>query len=548
MSLPLFKQYNGIRNNDDRILDLVVSNIECVVDRDYSPLVNEDNYHPSLLISLKINYTGKGNFEVNNQQVRYNFRRADFHSLYNDFLNINWDFLKNEVNSNDAIEYLYEKIYETLDKHVPRYKNFKHKYPSWYTSEVINIVKQKAKVHKKFKKSGDAIHYLEFTRLRRKFKQKPAKAYKKYLETVQDLIKEDPTAFWSFIHNKNNTSSIPRNMMYNGETVNDPQSIVNTFADFFSSVYSVPDHTNVSCDYVFDHNVFIDISCEPISESEILLASRKLKNKMTSGPDQIPSFLVKDCIKIFVTPLKYLFNLILNTTVFPDKWKAAKVCPIPKTNNYNLIGEYRAIAILNNFAKVLEVILYNRIYLSTSKHLSIHQHGFMRQRSTLTNLMVFSQNLCDNLDNRGQVDVVYTDFSKAFDKVSHQILLQKLHYLGFNDTYISLLRSYLSERKQYVFYNGYRSHIYTSTSGVPQGSNLGPLLFIIFVNDLCDSLKCSRLMFADDLKLYTCIYSVADCDLLQEQIKSLQGWCSINQLQLNVSKCKVVTFTRKKVS
>ena len=120
-----------------------------------------------------------------------------------------------------------------------------------------------------------------------------------------------------------------------------------------------------------------------------------------------------------------------------------------------------------------------------------------------------------------------------------------MFFLCFNNTYIQLLKSYLQERKQYVSYNGFNSNVYTSTSGVPQGSNLGPLLFVIFINDLCTTLKCDKLFFADDLKVYASINNVDDCIFLQKQLQLLHVWCQKNLLYLNINKCKTLTYSRK---
>lgn len=539
------KQCNNISNSCDRLLDLVISNLDCSVTRDYVTLVPEDNYHPSLSIRLKEIGRKQDIFDTNAVAKTYNFKKANYYALYNDFLHTDWRFLESVTEVDAAVNSFYNKFYKILDTHVPVYKNYKHTYPMWYTGEIIKLIKDKAKQHRKFKKTKNVIYYQQFSRYRLLIKQRCREAYELYLQNVQIKLKQEPRYFWSFINNKNNTSRIPGKMFYNNETYDNPQSIVNAFSIFFKSVYSLPHADEEVLNFNFNRNIFLDVSCEPITENEILRAGKKLKNKFTSGPDKIPSFLFKDCLRVLVQPLQLLFNLVLETSVFPDLWKTAKVCPIHKSDSRANINNYRPIAILNNAAKVLETILYNRVYLSAKNLISIYQHGFMNSRSTISNLAVFSQYLCETLDSRGQIDVVYTDFSKAFDKIGHNILLQKLLGMGINGNYLQLLKSYLSQRKQYVYYNGFNSNIFFATSGVPQGSNLGPLLFLIFINDLCEALHCNRLMFADDLKLYVSINTLDDCIFLQQQINMLQDWCNINKLYLNISKCKILTCTRK---
>ena len=166
-------------------------------------------------------------------------------------------------------------------------------------------------------------------------------------------------------------------------------------------------------------------------------------------------------------------------------------------------------------------------------------------RSTVTNLMEITQYLSHAIDNRGQVDVIYTDFAKAFDSINHKILISKLRCLGFSEGLILFFQSYLNHRQQYVAHGGYTSDLFTVHSGVPQGSNLGPLLFLIFVNDILDNLSCEKLMFADDLKIFCRINSPADCILLQEALDNIEQWSKDNSINLNPQKCSIVSYNRK---
>ena len=177
--------------------------------------------------------------------------------------------------------------------------------------------------------------------------------------------------------------------------------------------------------------------------------------------------------------------------------------------------------------------------------LATEQHGFVDKRSTVTNLACFSQFVSEVIDKQGQVDVVYTDFQKAFDQIDYYILLNKLQSYGFTQSLLSLLESYLLNRVQFVRYCNFYSSSFSPTSGVPQGSNLGPLLFLIFINDIVDDISCGKLLFADDMKLYLEIRAPGDSLTLQKNLDIISNWCAQNGLTLNVSKCNVMTFSRK---
>lgn len=170
----------------------------------------------------------------------------------------------------------------------------------------------------------------------------------------------------------------------------------------------------------------------------------------------------------------------------------------------------------------------------------------LKGRSTVTNLACFTQYVAKKVDDRIQVDVIYyTDFQKTFDQIDLNILIKKLKLLNISHELIMLFKSYLFNRQQFVEYMGHRSNVFIPSSGVPQGSNLGPLLFIIFINDIVNAIKSCVHIYADDMKVYRSILSTEDCQKLQADIESIVLWCHNNKLNLNIDKCKVMTYTNK---
>jgi hypothetical protein len=282
-----------------------------------------------------------------------------------------------------------------------------------------------------------------------------------------------------------------------------------------------------------------------ISTDDILRHLLKLKPSSASGDDALPGFILKDCAQILVTPLHFLYNLILTTSVYPCLWKVGKICPIFKSGKKNIISNYRPVTILPHISKVFESIIYSYIYTNVQNVISEHQHGFFRGRSTSTNLSCISHFISAALDKNTQVDVIYTDFSKAFDRIDHNILLNKLRHFGFSDCLLNLFESYLSDRFCYVNVLGFYSARLVVNSGVPQGSNLGPLLFLLFINDIVEIFSLNVLLFTDDVKLYSTIRDISDCMRLQSNVDVLYGWCRSNGLPLNRDKCYILSFSRK---
>lgn len=543
-----FHQHNNVLNLNNRLLDLVFSNVACRVSRDKCPLLPEDLHHPALIVEIcRQSFKKEQAFQSNIDFKSYNFKKANFVDLYRDMLNIDWSILLEINDINIAIDEFYNILYAVIDRHVPRFKHHKRKFPVWYTSELINNIKQKDKVRKKYRRTGNQLYADRFAELRRIIKEEIKVAYSSYLTLVENRLSRDPQIFWSYIQSKKDNSQLPAIMTLNDNIFSEPIDIVNGYADFFKSVYlPEPEHEAESNPIMpLSVSSHINIAIKEIEEQDIMLAAKKLKNKMTAGPDGIPSFFVKDCIGVLTAPLKIIFNLAVRNKTFPNRWKEAKVVPILKSGNKAEISNYRQISILSNFSKLLECTIYSDIYPLVKNQISHNQHGFMKQRSTVTNLATFTQLICETLDAGGQVDVICTDFAKAFDKMDRLVLLSKLSDFGFSTDLTQFLWSYLRNRTQYVYYNGHHSYNYTSTSGVPQGSNLGPLLFLLFINDLDSITTLPRALFADDFKIYSPISNIEDCNILQRDVISLEEWCARNKLALNISKCKVITFTRK---
>ena len=276
---------------------------------------------------------------------------------------------------------------------------------------------------------------------------------------------------------------------------------------------------------------------------------RNLDVNKALGPDGIPARVLKECANELAPSLCYLFNKSLSLSVVPSQWKLAHVVPIHKKGSKEHVSNYRPVSLLCILSKVLERCVFNRLYKHLAPVLQDAQHGFIRGRSTVTELLTFLHDIGAALDKSLETDVVYLDLPKAFDSVDHGKLVLKLKQHGVEGNLLSWLANYLSDRKQRTVVSGALSKPLPVISGVPQGSLLGPLLFVVYTNDIqaTAASSCSILIFADDTKCYKTIETQDDSRKLQEGLDLLYRWSIRWRLNLNIKKkCDCVNITRKK--
>lgn len=557
--LKLFINYNNLTsinnvlNKDGKTLDLVLTNyLNIEVSEALSSLSKVDLYHPPLNITFLCSKVRKKKkvFNLSETSIfKYNFTKGDFELFYRSLSEVDWSILVNITDVNKAVEKFYTIIHEILDKCFPPVQFCNSSYPPWYNKSLINKIKSKAKFREKFKKNGFPRDRLMFMQLRDEVHEENKTLYREYVKKIEDRIVGDPRSFWDFVNKKKTSATDSHLFVVDGDNVTDGKSICDAFARHFVSVYNINDTLN-SSQVISDSlmNTFNDILLiNEISHQDINDAIRELKPKKSLSHDGIPPYIVKGCGAIFMTPLHHLYNLSIRTSTFPNLWKLATIIPVYKKGDRKLISNYRPIALLSPFAKVFESVIYKYIWHYIMKYMSDYQHGFFPGRSVITNLSVFNEYITRQMDSGRQIDAIYLDFSKAFDTVNHELLCKKLNNYGFSDPLCAFLHSFLNDRNQFVLFNNNKSFEYVARSGVPQGSKLGPLLFIIFINDLCNNIKeCKSLLYADDLKIYNVINNIEDCMLIQSTLSSLQQWCNDNFLSLNVEKCITCSYSRKK--
>ena len=290
----------------------------------------------------------------------------------------------------------------------------------------------------------------------------------------------------------------------------------------------------------------------PVVFKQVILAMNKFKTSHGFGLDEISSFFLKAGISILAKPLSQLFNLSLSAGIFPDQWKIARIAPIYKDGKRDNRSNYRPISVLPVVARLFEKLVYDQFYnfLVSSRLLYSQQSGFRMSHSVLTCLLKCTNDWYLNIENGTYTSVTFIHLKKAFDTVNHEILIKKLQLYGAAGKELRWFQSYLSNRKQCCKVNGKLSDLGEVTCGVPQGSCLSPLLFIIYINDLHLSIKHSKVnMYADDTSLSFSSNSISTInERANEDLECLNTWLAANKLSLNVAKTNsIVIGSRKKV-
>ena len=288
-----------------------------------------------------------------------------------------------------------------------------------------------------------------------------------------------------------------------------------------------------------------------IPTSEIISTFKSLKKKSSSGPDIFNNNVVLMAVELLADPLCYIYNLSINAGIFPDKLKIAKVIPIFKKGDKSEISNYRPISLLSVFSKVFEKIVVKRIISFLSKYaiISDNQFGFRPNHSTTTALLsTIIDEIYNSIDDNNFVLGIFFDISKAFDCVNHKILLAKLFHYGIRGQLNKWFESYLHNRSQYTSVNGASSSLDSISCGVPQGSVLGPLLFIIFINDiaLLKPIKSLIKMFADDTNLFITGNNLVNIEQKANvAVNLISQWMLANKLALNIDKTYFMLFQPK---
>ena len=473
------------------------------------------------------------------------FKKANFPKLKRKLENTDWSDIDKSSSINTSWE-TFTSHYNTIVNACVPMKNrrpIRNTKPKWWNNEIKSCLNAKKIAHQRYKKYSNPSDKIEYDTQRRRSK-KLIKNGKRNLEThIANISKNNPKEFYGYIRKKKSVApTIGPLRKDNGEATQNEIEMAQILNKFFASVFTVENTESIPPILPLQIDAAQTLNNIVFHDHDIMRELNKIKINKTPGPDKISPKILKEASNEIVKPLTLYFNKSINLGEVPDEWKLANVTPIFKKGDKSHPSNYRPISLTSVICKLMETIIRDNIvkHLEQNNLLNDSQHGFRNKRSCLTNLLDFFYDIFKMYDESKAVDVIYLDFQKAFDKVPHKRLLAKIKAHGIDGKVYLWLKNWLSNRKQRVVINGKESDWLTVTSGVPQGSVLGPILFLIYINDIDNDLVCKISKFADDTKIGNKASTLLQRQQIQTDLNKLVEWADRWQMNFNINKCKVL--------
>lgn len=414
--------------------------------------------------------------------------------------------------------------------------------PLWMDQKTMDKVKKKHRAWNKYTRTKEHADYNAYVRARNQARWATRNAVKIFEKAIAKEIKSNPKSFWKYTNSKLKTktgiaeldTSVP------GQRTRNDEEKACELSKFFEEVFTREDVTEIPSINVIPNppNLEnIDFEAE-----EVLKKLNALKIGKSPGPDGNHPRVLKEIAQAINEPLSILYNMTMSQGNIPHEWKRAHITPIFKKGNRHAAANYRPVSLTSIICKIQESIIRDKLvdHMKQNHLFADEQYGFIAGRSCITQLLEVLDEWTAILDGGGSLDAVYMDFMKAFDTVPHERLLSKLQSYGIKGKLHAWMRNFLIGRKQRVLVNGAASEWADVRSGIPQGSILGPILFVIFINDIPDVVDCGIRLFADDTKAFKQIHTTDDCKKLQHNINSLQDWAEKWNMKFHPEKCKIL--------
>jgi hypothetical protein len=452
----------------------------------------------------------------------------------------------------DAIE---SGLQDIVKDNIPSKPIKGYKDPPWLTGEIKTLFRKRDTAYRRWVRSCSHQDEMAFKSIKTESQNKWRQARDKYTQSIFSSENDDDyehhvhrqplKKFWGYIKALKRDNSGTSPLKKDGVLITDAKGKANIMNDQYASVFTKEDTASVPNLGPCPNKKIQPLEISP-KGVELLLSG--LNPSKAAGPDSLHPRFLKEVSKELTPLLARLFQKSLEEGSVPVQWRTANVTPIFKKGERYVPANYRPVSLTAVICKTLEHIIARHImyHLESEGLLADSQHGFRANRSCETQILNFTSEMTEGIAKGKQYDANVMDFSKAFDRVPHRRLLRKAEYCGIQGPILHWVSSFLSDRKQRVLIDGAHSDVRDVISGVPQGTVLGPVLFLIFINDLPGHISSSCKLFADDLVVYREIKDSQDAELLQKDMDSLAQWETKWGMKFNLDKCESISLTRKR--
>ena len=534
-------QHVRVPTREKNILDLVISSEPSMVEE----LKVLEHFSTSDHNMVEFNFVLRTGC-CNAVTYKYDFRKGDYEAIALALNETDWGLMFEGKGTLQCYEILIDKLNNLMDQYVPKTKVKKQQRCLWLNGRVKKAIRKRNKKWKLYKATKKDTDYKKYKECRNIVVTELRKARKTFECKLAADIKSNPKSFYRYVRTMTKSKDRVGPLKdSSGTIIDDDQSMCDTLNNFFASVFTKEDTHNVpEVVNIFNEENSQFLSTVQITSDDVYDKIIKLKDGKAPGDDGfVPEFL-KCLANVVSVPLAVIYNKSIAEGIVPQEWKRANVTPLFKKGSRSEPGNYRPVSLTSYLGKILEAILKESIldHLSSHSLLNVSQHGFLSNKSCLTNLLEFLEYVTDAVDHGKPVDVIYLDFQKAFDKVPHQRLLAKLKAHGISGSILNWISEWLKDRQQRVVLHGIMSSWLYVISGVPQGSILGPLLFLVYINDIDSGIVNRIFKFADDTKLAGIVYSEEEIEQFRLDIKRLYDWSVDWQMRFNTDKCKTLHF------
>ena len=524
------------------LLELVLTRQDGLVDGiEYLPHLGESD-HLVLMLTISTGEQSTVDGKNSDTEPKLNYGKADFEKMRQ---NLNVECLAgcSDLGVDAAWNAIKKEIKNVERRYTPVQGNRKaRKKPIWTNPQALRKLRRKKDAFTRYLRTKEGEDYVLYQNAKRESRRATREAARQHEARIALDSRRNPKRFWTYVRKKSKKKCSIPDIRANGKVISDDKEKAEEFNKFFTSVFK--DEPDFDEDTINVGDAQEDFT---ITTDQVEKKLRELKTDKSPGPDGLHPKVLKELASELAPPLTALFNKSLGSGQVPMDWKKARICPIHKKDQKYLVGNYRPVSLTSVVCKIMEGIVRDNVmgYLLQRDKITESQYGFVQGKSTLDNLLKCNDDWTKILDRGGCVDVLFLDFRKAFDSVPHRRLMAKIRKLGVNERCARWVENFLGERSQFVQIGGGKSSLSAVTSGVPQGSVLGPLLFVMFINDLPTGIKNTILMFADDVKLYREVRLLSDCESLQEDLDRLDQWGRVWALHFNAEKCMLLRMGRR---